>query len=254
MTSKRTTVRGGAAWFALAWGVVVACGGRSVEQRGTDDPASGRAGELPISGAGGAISGAGGASGGGGGSGGVSSGTGGGQGGDFPIGKGSPDVNRACSNFCGTLPASCSLTGTDGCAWDCIHGGNDSPSCTDHFASYIQCLAGHLDPAASCDRSCSGAPGCAGEAIAICAAESGAWEACFEQCGTKTRDYEAPSVGCRRASACNSQVVECLPNADHTIWECTCFEVRPDDGARGVSVDLGEEDACLAAARKCQEL
>jgi hypothetical protein len=207
MTSKRTTVRGGAAWFALAWGVVVACGGRSVEQRGTDDPASGRAGELPISGSGGAISGAGGASGGGGGSGGVSSGTGGGQGGDFPIGKGSPDVNRACSNFCGTLPASCSLTGTDGCAWDCIHGGNDSPSCTDHFASYIQCLARHLDPAASCDRSCSGAPGCAGEAIAICAAESGAWEAVSSSAARK------PATTRLRAWA-----VAALPRATPRWW------------------------------------
>jgi hypothetical protein len=254
MTSKRTTVRGGATWFALAWGVVVACGGRSVEQRGTDAPASGRAGELPISGAGGGISGVGGASGAGGGGGGVSSGTGGGKDGDFPVGKGSAVVWRACTNFCGALPRSCSLSRTEGCAWDCIHAGNDSPSCSDDFASYMQCLAGHLDPAASCDESCSGAPGCAGEAIARCAAEGSAWEACFEECGTKTRDYEAPSAGCRRASACDSYAVECLPDADYTRWECKCFDFRPNDGVTGVILELGETDACLTAARKCQGL
>jgi hypothetical protein len=240
---ERAVVRGGAAWFAVAWGVVVACGGRSVEQHGPDDTGSGRAGALPISGAGGVSGGAAGSAG-------VSSGTGGGQGGDFP-GKGSAVVSRACTNFCGTLPASCSMSGTEDCAWDCIHTGNDSPSCTESFASYMQCLAGHLDPAASCDESCSGAPGCAGEAIATCAAERVAWEACFEQCGTKTRDYEAPTLGCRRASACNSYAVECIASADYTMWECSCLNFG---GIIGAGVRFGDGDACLAAARQCQGL
>jgi hypothetical protein len=189
-----------------------------------------------------------------GGSGGVTPGVGGGKGGDFTLGKGSAAVLRACGGFCQALPASCPMSGTEGCRWDCVHAGNDSPSCINAFASYMDCLAHYLDPAASCDESCGGSEGCAGEAITACEAERDAWETCFEQCGTKTRDHESPSTGCRRDSACDAYATECLPNADYTAWDCKCFNIRPVDGITGVILEYGEGDACLAAARVCQGL
>jgi hypothetical protein len=280
--------RGRAAWvIAAAWGLVAACGGRSVEHNVTDDTphSGGRAGEGTTAGTGGSSDAAGGSgaaagsigvagssgtagsamSGGGGlaagtgggnrgGSGGSTPAVGGGKGGDFSLGKGSAAVMRACSDFCQALPASCPMAGTDGCPWDCIHAGNDSPSCIEAFASYMNRLAGHLDPTASCDESCGGSEGCAGEAIAACEAERVTWETCFEQCGTKTRDYEPPSNGCRRDSACDAYATECVQNADYTAWDCKCFNFRLPDGITGVSLEFGEGDACLAAARMCQGL
>ena len=138
------------------------------------------------------------------------------------------------------------------CDTDCVHAGNDSPSCLEPFIGYMKCLGAQMDPAASCDESCSGAEGCAGEAIAACEVERVAWETRFEECGTKTHDYEAPSVGCRRASACDSYAVECMPRADGTS-DCQCFNFRPEL-INNVPQVSNEGDECLTAARLCQGL
>lgn len=268
-----------AAWvLAVVCGGIAACGGRSVEHEAGNDAGMGGSGadEPGTGGSGGSVGGSGGASGtsvgsggsdkggtarggaggtvsakgGSGGTGGSGGGTVGGTGGGKGFGLGGKAftlVRSACGNFCQKLPVSCAMAETD-CGRECVYAGTDSPSCAVQFANYMSCLAGHVAPDVLCDESCSGTEGCAGEAIASCEAERLTWERCFDECGTTTQDYESPSIGCRRSSACNESVTECAPSADFATWECTCFNIRPEDAS--ISVPSGS-DECLTATRTC---